>query len=253
MVTNLHFSLFQKRERSSSSSSLNSSIIMTARKMRRILSSSDDNSSTYSGEIEQQHLPPVVLNPTRLFIPNGWIEIGLLPSSDGYGNANVLLVANMIYGDEWISLNDKQLAELFIKIRNIGPYFGSTYGRRGFYDTYDDPLIQIDVQKFEAFLRIEFTEEGEHQVINQFMIDDVTALLKMEKIIQCKMYAINFTMRDVIAIIEETAYNVENAEEIKQLCEYSNCNDTVLQLAVNHYHFFTNFVDELNVNESNLD
>lgn len=219
--------------------------------MRGVLSSFDN--SERDEPCEENYpppLPPRLLKCTRLFLPYGygWIEIGLLPTSDGYGNANVSVVVNIIYGNEWLSLNEIQLAEFFITLREIESYHdGQCYFNR----TEDSLIGKFYINKFDDFFKIVFAaEEGDQYIISHFMVDDIIPLLKMEKMIDGKIQAIAITMRDVIGVMEQTALKYrDNAEKIKDLAENWHCDDIIFEIAVNYFHFFVDFVDEINKND----
>lgn len=70
--------------------------------------------------------PPRLLNAIRLFLPyKGYVEIGLSPESDGYGHANAIITMTVVYGNDWISLHENDIAAFFIEIRG---YYSAVTG-----------------------------------------------------------------------------------------------------------------------------
>lgn len=181
----------------------------------------------------------------RLHLPyNGWVEIGLLPESDGYGNANVNICVVVSYNDGWIALKRNQLPNFFINLRNnIQRYIPG----RVYYDESDDYLNgRFNIERNGDFFNIIFfDEDNDESYIENFAIEDLIPLLQMESIIAGRVDSISYEMQGVIGVIDETAIKCRHdASSILQLAESWSCDETIVQLAVNHFTFFTGFVAE---------
>lgn len=189
--------------------------------------------------------PPRVLNSTRIFLPyNGWVDIGLYPTSDGNGNAEVTSLIVINYNDGWLSLNKDQLADFFVSIREIGDY--ETIEGRHYFDRPSNMNWKFYITKKNDFLNIVFVDDkGDRQSINQFMEDDLIPLIKMERMIVGRIETKEVSAEAVVSTIEDTAMKCYSAEEILELAEYTHCNPIIFEMAVNHFHFFTDFVEEV--------
>lgn len=192
-----------------------------------------------------------MINATRLFFPyGGWIDIGLTPDSDGYGNATVSVLAVITYNKGWLALTKCQVADFFIALRKAT-------GReidemRVYYDHTNDYLSgTFNISNNGQSLNIIFTdEENDKTGIIHFMMDDVIALLGMERIIDGRISIINVTRKDVDEAIEILAFKCrEYPSEVLELACSKYCDGITVELAVNHFQFFMNFVEEVRKNE----
>jgi hypothetical protein len=211
----------------------------------------DDDWLVVPDDDDDIQLPPRLLHSTRLFIYSkgmAYVEIGLLPSSDGYGNATCRTTIIIYYHGEWIAFDKEQLSEFFVIVREIGNYHDyKEFGHRAYFDRSQDPLIgSIKIEMIENFFNIKFTSsEGEEYVINQFMVDDMRHLLRMELPISAKILNTNIGCDDVNKKIEDMAVQCShNTEEIVKLTEIWGCDGFVFDLAMNHFPFFDQFVCE---------
>lgn len=190
--------------------------------------------------------PPRIINATRLFLPyKGYVDIGLTPESDGYGNANVTVTIVIAYGRQWLALNPQQVAEFFVTVREIDS-FGTVDGQC-YFDHEDSFNGKFRMQNNIKFLEVEFTdEEGDRSRINEFDKDDVVGLLTMERVISQQITAVNTTMKDAIEEIEDIAFKCRgDAAAVKHMAEVWHCGKMAIEMAINHFTFFYSFVKEL--------
>lgn len=196
--------------------------------------------------------PPRIINATRLFLPyKGYVDIGLTPESDGYGNANVTVTVVIAYGLQWLALKPQQVAEFFVTVREIESY--GTVDGQCYFDHEDSFNGSFKMQNNNKFLEVEFTdEEGDRSRINEFDKDDVIALLTMERVISQQIAAVNTTMKDVVEAIEDIAIKCRgNAGNVKHMAELWHCSKITIEMAINHFTFFFSFVKELDAVSDN--
>lgn len=189
--------------------------------------------------------PPRLINAVRLYLPyKGYIEIGLWPETDGYGNASVTTTINIVYGLEWLSLKEEDVAAFFCAVRATG-YTNVD----GVFYTAPDPSYHssFQVRKVEDSLEIIFREvEGDQTAISLFQEDDAIALLKMERIIAARCEYSTLTLRSVIESIEALAIKCNGkAESVKDNLQIWHCDTMELEMATNHFTFFYDLVEEI--------
>lgn len=192
-----------------------------------------------------------MLDGKRLFLPyNGWIDIGFDPISDGDGIPNVQLSVVITYKDGWLALNENQLASFIIALREAGGY-ENLYGRRYFERSSSADFERFEITKIENYFNIIFVDgDGDTTFINRFMEYDVLGMLKMESIIDSRIETQKLRQSDVVNIIESTAIKcIDNPSKILELAEYKHCDSIILEIAVNHFHFFYSFVEEKKGND----
>lgn len=199
-------------------------------------------------EYDEDYVPPPrLLNEIRLYLPyNGWIEIGFTPDSDGYGNAEITLSIVISYQDGWLSLNERQLTIFFIALREVGKY-NDLPGRR-YLDGLEKRNERFHIRKIQNYFNIVFVDgEGDVTTIQKFKEYDVIPMLNMEIIIAERIEAMKLQQSNVIEIIESTAINcIDDSSKILKLAESCFCHNVIVQLAVNHFYFFDNFITEKN-------
>lgn len=169
----------------------------------------------------------------RLYIPNGNVEVGLFPNTDGYGNVVTKPMVIINYDDEWLALDDVQTRRVFfISVHDTGYSFSPD--RRCWFERSNDPLIGAFKMfiKNDNFVSIDFTEpEGEKQFIQQFWISDLSELLKLEPIICGRIEAVKIQSRE---FVETARHCLENGSEIMLLAANWRCSDIIVDVAVNH-------------------
>lgn len=188
--------------------------------------------------------PPRLLNAIRLFLPyKGYVEIGLSPESDGYGHANAIITMIVVYGNDWISLHENDIAAFFIEIRG---YYSAVNG--SFYsEPSEDFRGNFEIQRNGALLHILFREEeGDECTITGFHEDDAIALLEMEKIIAGRLDHVASTINSLIEVIHGLVTRCDGfAELIKRGAANWYCDNIEVEMVTNHSSFFYDFADEV--------
>lgn len=189
--------------------------------------------------------PPRLLNAVRLFLPyKGYVEVGHSLSSDGYGNVSAEITMTIAYGDEWLSLREHDVAAFFCGIRDHGYWevAGTYYGEpasdfRGF----------LQIEKSGATFNILFREEeGDECSIKAFQEDDVVGLLKMEPVIAGQLESAASKITSVIEDIEGVVRRCEGDPEIIKInAKNWHCDPIEVELAINHFQFFFDLINEV--------
>ena len=152
------------------------------------------------------------------------------------------------YEKGWLCLNRRQLAQFFMSVRAAGGY--DTTGDRCYYeedyDGNDYTVGSFKISGSDEYLDVYFTDsEGCRTSIQKFMRQDIISLLQLESIIDSKIFSMTFIMKDVIGVIEDTAERCrEDPTFIKKMAWEWSCNPIILEVAVNHFHFFCTYVSE---------
>lgn len=226
----------------------------------QVLDGDDDEWSEYEFS-NAKAVPPKLLHVTRFFLSHGSIDIGYLPTTDGYGNVDVSVAIIITYGDNFIVLNKDEQSRLFDSIswwwfaqndatsRKLFPS-----DRKLFY-TNDPENGKFVVEKVnEEFLHIIVTlNECDEEGINDIKTADMDRMFKLNYIIKAKIDALLFNTRKIIEEIESlTDEYSANPHGLFRHAEHWWCdNETQIQIAANFMDFFTELIDEIKKNSEN--
>lgn len=201
-------------------------------------------------EYTQEYIEaPRVLNATRLFLPySGCIEIGYTTQSDGNGNADVAPIIVIKYGNGWIALNMDQIPNFFIALREECNY--ENIEGRTYFDRIIPMNIQIRITKNENSFDVLFIDEmGDNMYINNLLIEDLIALLKLERCVDCCLHAKQISATDINNKITEIAMSLrETPSKILHLTENWYTDPVIVEIGINHLIFFEELIEEINRN-----
>lgn len=197
----------------------------------RMLSSSndsDDDTTGNDGWMEQLPPPPSIIPPPRLlngirvFSPYyGYVEVGMTPSSDGYGNVivdNVIVISGTT---GWLCLKPKELIEFFLSVRQVVT-LNSVPGQIYFQDDHGVNFagtFQIEVNA--ETIRVEYEEEEGDK--NSVVMDlaDITHFLTIENLFQTIIHRTSTAIPDTINTIQNLAIECNgDSKALKRMCQY---------------------------------
>lgn len=210
-------------------------------------SSSSDN----DGLNTEQTVPPMIpaprlLNGTRLFLPYyGYVETGLSPKSDDFGNADVDTEIVISGKTGWLCLNSVEIVEFFLFIRDVDT-FSSIDGRTYFPDDHYVNFGGVfKIVMSTDSITIEYVDaEGEKNSV-VMDLNDLKHLLSVENLFPGFIQRTDIAKRDTVNAIENLAMECNgNSDEVKRRCMYWWCSNIVFEMAHNHFHFFSEYVDE---------
>lgn len=143
-----------------------------------------------------------------------------------------------------------QIPNFFIALREECSY--ENVEGRTYFDRTPYLNIRIQITKHEQAYSILFIdEEGDRMYINDFLADDLIALLKMERTIDARLQAKENCVEETNNKINEVGMQFrENTSNILKAIEYWYTDDIIVEIAVNHFIFFNDFVDEINKNQN---
>lgn len=215
--------------------------------------SGDDGSGDgwFSGDDDDydEYIPPRLLLGVRLFMLNGSVDIGYVPTTDGYGNADAIVTIIINYGREFLVLNRSEATEFFFTIYRWYHYLQNNDPRRTF-NGYNDHLIGNCVirKHIGEMYSITFTSnEGEIQTINKFKHEDMLKIYEMRWIIDGRIDFMQSMARDIIDEIEKYADKYrDNPQQILHDSHYYSCDGIVVEIACNFMEYFLDFIVEKN-------
>lgn len=196
-------------------------------------------------------IPPYLLKTVRFKLEseNTYAYVGLLPDTDGYGEAVATILFVLVHNGACIMLNRYQMATFFIALRNAGRYFMLGY------HVFDKQLNDFythgrcDVEKVgESPIRfnIIFTNgEYDQTRLNDITEADIMRLLELETVIEGRMYNLKLSIDDVLGVINDCVMKYRhNACKIREDSGRWSQDDIEVELAWNHFTTFSMLVSE---------
>lgn len=184
----------------------------------------------------------------RLFLPyNGWLDIGFTPDSDGHGEVNLTLTIVITYKNGWIALNQRLLVNFIIALREVGGY--NNLPNRRYFDELLNINERFDIKKIDDYFNILFIDgEGDVTAIKHFDEYDVLGMLNIECIIDSRIENLKLQENDTVVAIQALAHEcIEDHSKILKLSENQYANNLTAEIAVNHFIFFQELINEKNV------
>lgn len=203
------------------------------------------SSQEFEAESHEPVRPPRLLNVTRLFFGDGFVEIGLKPFTDGYGNPDVNIVVVINYNNKHLELNTDQLYDFFVTIRFVSSY--ESYANRRYFNYTGDYLAgKFNITRNDEYFDIQLIEsEGDTSRIEQLHADDLRALLKIECVIDGRIGNVGFDIEDVIGKISDIVEKyVENPNHVQISAESQHVDRTIPELVANHGSYLEDLIRE---------
>lgn len=183
----------------------------------------------------------------RLFTTNGSVEIGYIPTTDGYGNAEVDVTIMINHGRQFLVLNAAEMDELLFAVyrwyhyRRIGDQQRSVHG----YHNHINGECVVSQNDGDDF-SITFTcNEGTIQTLTNLKYEDIHKIHELRWIIQSRIEFYQIMGREIVDEIEKFAdkYRSEPQRILRDASNYL-CDGVLVEIAMNFFKFFADFINE---------
>ena len=173
----------------------------------------------------------------------------------GYGGADISIVTNVVFGNQWMCLNQTELGKFYAFLKKCPPFSSMAInGTCEDEDCGDSPQF---FGKFEMmnengrFNIIYRGEEGEFQRLNGLTERDVIDIISLNLILEGRQILMTVGMRSLVDDIESKAYEYRrNIELLRDLISVPHYDERIVELVVNHSIFLGELIYEINEQEA---
>lgn len=188
-----------------------------------------------------------MLKASRFYLKYGAIEIGYIPTSDGYGNVELDLTIIITYGCEFMALTHREVNAL-LNVVNSWKYAERYQTGCDNFNSSDEYGEFFAEQIDGKFRLIHTSAEGDITGINGFEIRDMRRLANIIDIIESQIDAMAFDKKNVTEEIEELVdkYRFDIPKFIRDAAYWLRSSDLIAEIAANFLKFFSEIVRESN-------
>lgn len=165
----------------------------------------------------------------------GYVEVGLQPESDGYGNSNLTTRVIISSGLEWLSIKGQDIDGFFVELGRISEQ----------REANSDSVGLFEANAVGEGIQMGYTEEECEKTTLYIERTNVDSLIQMAEVIHGCIESIGHRIREMAEAIDALAVSYsENVSKILRDAEIWFADELVVEMAINHFTFFQQFVKE---------